>query len=323
LQAACKAVLSFPLTLVFAVLFVAIQIAYILLWCVATYGSLHHDEYRDDKKNYTKAQQFGIVSGLVLILYWTSFIIRNIITVTTAGSVTSWWLQSSTLGTTSSLSRALTLSFGSICFGSLIVSILELINSILSTIMHAANSSGNATLVSLLCCVRCCVTCVEKIVQYFNRYAYTYVGIYGYSFLTAGKHVFELFSSKGWSTIANDSLTETVLMMGSVLVGCGCSTSGWAVVEYGKPEWFVGVEHPKRVLGFTGFLLGFFICHVLMSVISSAVATVFVLFAEDSESLQLTHPSDHEQLHRAWAEVYPDEYSKMKSNSFAAKSSAV
>ena len=49
--------------------------------------------------------------------------------------------------------------------------------------------------------------------------AYVYVGLYGYSYLDAGKNVMTLFQNKGWTTIITDDLSENVLFMMSVVLG--------------------------------------------------------------------------------------------------------
>jgi hypothetical protein len=49
--------------------------------------------------------------------------------------------------------------------------------------------------------------------------AYVYVGLYGYSYLDAGRNVITLFQNKGWTTIITDDLTDNVLFMVSVGIG--------------------------------------------------------------------------------------------------------
>lgn len=39
------------------------------------------------------------------------------------------------------------------------------------------------------------------IIEYLNKWAYVYVGLYGYSYLEAGRNVITLFENKGWTAI--------------------------------------------------------------------------------------------------------------------------
>ncbi|KAI0225267.1 putative choline transporter, neither null mutation nor overexpression affects choline transport, partial [Massospora cicadina] len=95
----------------------------------------------------------------------------------------------------SSLGRALTTSFGSACFGSLIVAILQLLKALAN---EARQNSDNFVLSFLACCAECILGMplfyvylslaqIEAMVEYFNRYAYCYCAMYGLPYLEAGK----------------------------------------------------------------------------------------------------------------------------------------
>lgn len=55
--------------------------------------------------------------------------------------------------------------------------------------------------------------------EYFNRWAFVYVGIYGYTFTKSGKAVLDLFRSRGFDAIINDDLIGNVLGFASLAVG--------------------------------------------------------------------------------------------------------
>ena len=76
-----------------------------------------------------------------------------------------------------SLCSALTTSFGSICFGSLIVAIIQTLRELASQAQN--QREGNI----LACLAQCILSCIESLVEFFNRWAYVYVGLYGYSYL--------------------------------------------------------------------------------------------------------------------------------------------
>ena len=76
--------------------------------------------------------------------------------------------------------------------------------------------SGNCVASCILCCAACIIGCIENMIKYINKWAYIYVGIYGYSFITAGKHVFEIFAKRGWTHIINDYLTDNVFWLATL-----------------------------------------------------------------------------------------------------------
>lgn len=108
--------------------------------------------YATGQMCYTNPPNALLVIGLVFACFWTQQVIENIMHVTTAGVVGSWWFNamadpsycSPTL--TSSLTRSLTYSFGSICFGSLLVAIIQT--------LERARYSRNGRLIDCLLQVR-------------------------------------------------------------------------------------------------------------------------------------------------------------------------
>jgi hypothetical protein len=312
LQIACQAVLSYPVILLTALVFTVLQIVWALVWILATYAAVNHGEYIGQGEEYGAGKKFGILVGMLLIFFWANFVLRNIVVVATAGTVSSWWHHATRdrvpLTSTKALIRALTLSFGSICFGSLVVSIIETIHFILGSLQKALAQQGNAIAACLVGCINSIVLSIERWVEYFNRFAYAYVGIYGYGFVTSGKRVFQLFAAKGWTAITNDSLIVNVLFFGKIAIGFLGGAAGLATVAYGDPQWTINVSNPEVALGLSGFLVGYSVANVIMTVIDGAVATVFILFAEDPHSLVFSHPEAHEHLHSTWREIYPSEF---------------
>ncbi len=81
-----------------------------------------------------------IIFLLVLSLYWTQQVISNVVHVTVAGTVGTWWwapLEADSCcseAVRSSHARAMTNSFGSICLGSLIVAIIQTIKTMLEKV---------------------------------------------------------------------------------------------------------------------------------------------------------------------------------------------
>ena len=194
----------------------------------------------------------------------------------------------------------------------------------------------------LFCLAECILGCIESIVEYFNEWAYAYVGIYGYSFIDAAKGVFSLFQSRGWTTIITDSLIGNVLGMISVGVGVLTGILG-ALVAHAK-----GMD--LEIGGFIfGFMIGFTLTQVLMGLVGSAVNAVIgktfwrvlpgtfcksiyflfhfliystllnvnlfllkivlVCYAEDPNAFQANHTELSNKMRDAWRQAWPTEFS--------------
>ena len=123
-----------------------------------------------------------------------------------------------------------------------------------------------------------------SILEYFNKWAFVYVGLYGYSYIEAGKNVFALFKDRGWSAIIADDLISNAFFFLSLCVGLVCSGLGYLAFDADRPEgWFEDSPSPDctgPICAGLGFLAGLVLSSILMSTIGSAVNTVIVCFAE-------------------------------------------
>ena len=70
-----------------------------------------------------------------------------------------------------------------------------------------------------------------------NLKAYVYVGLYGYSYIEAGKNVITLFQQRGWTAIINDSLVSRTLTL-VCLVLAGLSGCIGLVLNSVGSSWF-------------------------------------------------------------------------------------
>jgi hypothetical protein len=61
--------------------------------------------------------------------------------------------------------------------------------------------------------------CVDNISNIFSPWAFTYVGLYGYDLVEAGRNSAELFERRGWTTIVSDDLVPNALLLTSLVIG--------------------------------------------------------------------------------------------------------
>ena len=137
---------------------------------------------------------------------------------------------------------------------------------------------------------------IGSFAQYFNRYAFTYVAIYGTSFVEGGKEVMQLFKRTGLTAIINDQLVSNVFALTSL-----CSAMIIGLLAYGYCLVFDLSSDYKGLMVGLGILLGFLVTSIIMNVVDSAVVTVFVCWAEAPEALQRTSPALCTEMSEAWA----------------------
>lgn len=69
------------------------------------------------------------------------------------------------------------------------------------------------------CIIDCLIQFLDEVLEYFNQWAYCYIGIYGLSYFESGKRVIELFRARGWTSIVTDNLVGYTLGFFTFVVG--------------------------------------------------------------------------------------------------------
>ena len=117
----------------------------------------------------------------------------------------------------------------------------------LRQIANQARNNQDANAI-LICVVDCILSCLQGILEYFNKWAYIYVGLYGYSYLDAGKNVMTLFKNRGWDVIIADDLVSNTLGLVSLIVGLLIGGLGLAVDA--STNWFDSVGDSSQIFAF-------------------------------------------------------------------------
>ena len=184
-----------------------------------------------------------------------------------------------------SLYRSLRYHIGTLAFGSLIITIVQLARIALEYIDHKTKDSQNKLAKFIVCCLRCCLYCLEKFLRFVNRNAYIYTAIYGKNFCSAGKAAFSLIIRNVVRIFVLDKTVDFVLLVGKILVSAGTAGLAWAF--FSNAIYIQNVDAPEVsnywplvvIIG----LVVYFIASGFFSVYSMAVDTVFICFVEDLE----------------------------------------
>jgi hypothetical protein len=159
----------------FAYLSLILQLAWTLWWSVALTATLYVTNGCNAQGECETTPQGGIVFLFLVSYFWTHQVLKNTVHVTVAGVVGTWWFApieaqaccSRAIG--DSWIRSMTTSFGSICLGSLLVAIIQALREMVKQMRDQDDSI-------LACCAECILGCIESLVEYFNQWAFVYVG---------------------------------------------------------------------------------------------------------------------------------------------------
>ncbi|EGV61534.1 DUF580-domain-containing protein [Yamadazyma tenuis ATCC 10573] len=256
----------------------------------------------------SQAKLIGILVFVFFAGYYISEVIRNIIHVVIAGVYGTWYyLAGSDRGAPrfpalGALKRALTYCFGSICFGSLIVSVIQLIRAGVQILKSDAFGSGNNCAGCAFLVLDFIIGFVEWAVKYFNQYAYCYVALYGKSYIKSAKDTFDLLRFKGMDALINDCFIGTSLNLYALFVGYVVALLSYLYLKYTAPEYNSSGTYYAPVVAFS-FLISGQITRVALVVIESGVSTFFVALAKDPEVFQMTNRQRFDEIFQNYPQV--------------------
>nr|CCA26114.1 PNS1like protein putative [Albugo laibachii Nc14] len=328
LGVAGRAILSSPVILLAAVFMAVIQSFWSLIWILGMLRVL--DYFKIGTKtgcvgnecliHVTNQSAIGISIGMLFIYFWGSIIFRNILAVTVASIVSSWKChihKNSRVG--NAFLEAWTYHLGSVCFGSLLVAVVETVRKVLSTLVALASRRKRFYLAWLFSMISSTLHFVEYLMEFCNRFAYAYIGCYKCAFIPASKRSMQFLKTKGWSAVVNQEITRTAFWYANLLSGSTVAFIILRISDIAYSHELAFFQYQKHMVAAVGFVIGYLVNTVVMSVISSAVTTVYVLWAEDPTSWIRTRPKEYQILHNVWSKIYPDDYN----SGFGANSNSV
>jgi hypothetical protein len=279
---------EFPATVgaSFATLFV--ELALLAVFVASSIGLVMMHNNHEYSDSYIKGTLYYSIFSLI----WSSEVIRNVGVVTVSGVfATRYFLGKNNTQVTSptaeSFKRASTYSFGSVCFGSLIVAVIEFVKLLVDT-SDERNSIGGAIL-------SCLLGIIEDLVRYFNKYAYTQIAIYGKPYIEAAQSTWELVKSRGVEAIINDNLVGTALALGCTFIALVSETVTSVVFKLAHGNYEKDIMQYVLTLVATT-LISFLVSNTALSVINSGVTTTFVCLAEDPAALQRTDRELYDEI---------------------------
>ncbi|CAI6337579.1 unnamed protein product [Periconia digitata] len=246
----------------------------------------------------------GLIVFITFAMYWISEWLKNTIHVTISGVYGSWYFMGPNSfpkgATRGALKRALTYSFGSISLGSLIVAIIQFMRQICSAAQQGAAQDGNMIGMAIFCCLQCLIGILEWAVEFLNRYAFSYIALYGKPYVAAAKATWKMIKDRGIDALVNECLIGPVLSMGAFFVGYASALLAYLYLIFTSPSYNSNGSFTPVVVAFA-FVIGTQICQIFTTPLSSGLDTIFVAMAWDPEVLM----RDHTDLYHQMVAVYP------------------
>lgn len=273
------------------------------------YGKVFCDINREDC---SRSKLIGIFVGIFFSGFYISEVIRNVIHCTISGTFVCWYYTFGSRNMRSrpkwpvmgSLKRAMTRSFGSICFGSLIISIIETLEQFLRLIRESLQFDGDLDgCVSVgLFIINLIISFLEFSVRYFNHYAYCFITLYGKPYLKAAKGTWYMMKDKGFDILINDNLINIALGQYSLFAGYMSALCACLYLHITRTDYNI-----LKDFNVSAALLSFFIalqiCNIANETIRSGVSTFLVILANDPELFQVNYPRRFEKIFGPYPQI--------------------
>ncbi|PFH57097.1 hypothetical protein XA68_15515 [Ophiocordyceps unilateralis] len=250
----------------------------------------------------------GLIAFVTFAMYWVSEWLKNTVHTTISGVFGSWYFCPHNFpkaATRGALKRSLTYSFGSISLGSLLVAIVNFLRQVCSIAgQQAANDGGVMDIafyvISLL--VGCLLMLLEWLISFVNRYAFSYIALYGKAYFPAAKDTWKMIRDRGVDALVNECLIGPVLSFGAIFIGAACTLLAFLYVRLVQGDMGRNVSYLAAVMAFA-FLVGFQIANIFTTPLSSGIDTIFVATGWDPQVLYSEHPELYQDMVRVYPQV--------------------
>lgn len=241
--------------------------------------------------------------GLIILLFlffWVYFcftVIKNVVHVTVSGVIGSHYFRGpnqpmASSPTLNSAKRALTTSFGSICFGSLIITIITIIRVLVET----CECSDNIVCSMIRAILLCLISFIEDIIKFISKYAFIHVALFGKDFCSSVKDTKRVIEDSSMDIILGDCVIGVSLFIASI---AGSIISGIITMLILN---FTGTSSDYQFFPVV-VIFTFLIYWSLYVSIDSGVSCSLICVAHDASILESAHPELFEEIRGTYPDV--------------------
>lgn len=179
-----------------------------------------------------------------------------------------------------SCKRTCRFHMGTICFGALLIAIIQFIRVIVHYIEKKTRTpEPNPIQKAIFCAIKCCLWCAECCLDKISKNAFVWTAIWGDSFVTACCSAFKLL----WSNLARVAAISVVgtylIFLGKLIVAL-LTTGVCGLILTTGSKYKEELQSPLAPL-LVIFILAFLVSTLFMTMFETTVDTVFLCFLVD------------------------------------------
>ncbi|RGB35986.1 plasma-membrane choline transporter-domain-containing protein [Rhizophagus diaphanus] len=287
IQLACDIFKDNPQMLWVSLKILTVYVSFTLIW-LYLFSHIFLVVYKMQTEYKLEPNTYLLVPYFIFMYLWTSAVLCNIQRVTISGIVSNWYFYRHELDRNASknvadlaLSRAITVSFGTVCLDGLILLFIQLVQYI----------TGFLKKIFFLNCLLSFLTCIDGIIDKLNNYILIYVGISGNNFCTSAYTTTKLFRRNLVFGHVNDSIDKSILYIGSVIIALLC---GFATFIYATHLLESSYGY---VVGIIAAIIPYYISQFYTYIMMNTVDATFICYTIDLDSNTNHCNKAHEAFH--------------------------
>ena len=264
----------------------------VLLALIVVSWSIVVAKHEKDFANQNKNEIASLDLTCILLLLWGSNVIDKFCHMAYCGAFSRWYFSVKGLLVLDSLHVAATTSFGSVCFGALVVAMIKALYQMVRPAQKLAENGNTITSV-IVCVIDVIIMCTGDLVEYFDDWVYPQCAIRGTAFCGSARSTYAVIACNGLPTVITDLLLDFVFRPGRIL--CGVTGLGFAIAKAGPMDHWQSLRRIDAVNALTGLVGGVIGGGIVLRLFCSGSQAVLLCWAENPVPLHKEH--DFEHLH--------------------------
>jgi len=252
-----------------------VLMGWVFAWSMAVIATIAH---------FSGGGLYALCVWEVFTFYWVAGTIRNVTHVTVAGSHAAWYFQGDGTRarnpTLSAFRRAATYSFGSICFGSLLVAILQTLKRICQAMRF--QNSRNAILLVLSIVARLLLYVIEALLRFFNKYIFVIVAITGDTYINSAKKALQIFGEHGFEMVMQNNIVVSMIGATSLVAALAGAGVGYGIATAMNLDPYGSLT--------IGIIIAVFIVEGSFVLLESGSMSILMCYIMQPDRLRLSNP---------------------------------
>jgi len=195
-----------------------------------------------------------------------------------------------------SLRNALGPSFGTICFGSFVLTMVELAKQATERMRRDEDNRGNV----LVCLLSSCLECLYAIIEYISKFATLQAAMTGAAFCDAASSVTDLLTRNFLAAYGTYAFPGMILQGTALILAGGFGVAVW-LLSYATFAVQVAANAGlyAALVGVLAGVVAFVVLMFFVMIMLNVVDAVFLCYAMDKDSNKI----HHQEFHSVFEEV--------------------